>query len=81
MPVEVLILFFGGIFGIGGIIILGQWISSKESLRSSSGGDVEQLTEAVESLRREVAGLGDSVLALDERVEFTERLLAAPKED
>ncbi len=49
--------------------------------RLNGGGDqeVERLAEAVDSLRSEVALLHDEHHRLNERMDFTERLLERPK--
>ncbi len=48
-------------------------------LSGGSDGEVERLAEAVDSLRSEVALLHDENHRLNERVDFTERLLEGPK--
>jgi len=54
-----------------------------QGTRISSGGDqeqeVERLAETVDSLRTEIALLHDEFHQLNERVDFTERLLEGPK--
>jgi hypothetical protein len=79
MPFEVLILFFGSLFGIGGILLGGQWLKYRHLERERRPEDTERLVELVESLRDELRALGDKVLDLDERVEFAERLLPGPR--
>ena len=60
----------------GGAVLLGMKMHYSHledtRLRGSGQQDVEQLTEVVENLRAEVE-------RLNERVEFTERLLERPK--
>ncbi len=80
MPPEVLILFFGSLFGIGGIILLGQWLRYKQLQSGSAPEEMDRILEAIESLRQEVGRLDDSVQALDERVDFAERLLSEPRD-
>jgi cell division protein FtsB len=78
MPPEVLILFFGGLAGIGGIILAGQWIQSKRVEGGGAQQDMKHLADSLDSLRQEVRLLQDDVVGLDERLEFTERLLSRP---
>jgi hypothetical protein len=73
MPAEVLIMFFGGLAGIGGIILAGQWIQAKHAGGDDDGGDTKRL---VDSLRDEVRLLRDDVSELDERLRLTERQLS-----
>jgi hypothetical protein len=79
MPIEVLLLFFGGIVGIGGIILVGQRMQYRH-LQGGTGPE-EGMADALDSLRDEVRLLHDEVAQLNERVEFTERLLSAPRVD
>ena len=78
MPIEILVLFFGGLFGIGGIILVGQHLERTRSGSGVSTKQVEKLREAMESLQGEVRTLQDDVVELNERVEFNERLLERP---
>lgn len=73
-------MFFGGIVGIGGIILLGQRMQYRQMGGSELGDEVKRLSEAVDSLRQDVGALHDDVAGLGERVEFAERLLEAPGE-
>ncbi len=77
IPVGVLILFFGGLFGIGAIILAGQYISSRGG---GDDGETKRLTGELDALRTEMRLLQDEVHQLDERVEFTERLLERPRD-
>ncbi len=54
-----------------------------QETRLNSGGDqeVERLTETVDSLRTELALLHDEFHQLNDRVDFTERLLEGPKKE
>ena len=79
MPIEVLLLFFGGLFGIGGIILVGQRMQYRH-LQGGAGPE-EGMADALDSLRDEVRLLHDEVAQLNERVEFTEQLLSPPKAD
>jgi hypothetical protein len=45
----------------------------------SSPEEVERLTEAVDSLRDEIRIMREEVLSINDRVEFTERLLERPR--
>ena len=50
-------------------------------LSGGSDGEVERLAETVDSLRSEIALLQDEHHRLNERVDFTERLLEGPKKE
>jgi hypothetical protein len=82
LPPEVLLLFFGSLFGIGGIILAGQRMQYRHKERLQKGADpeaVKQLTEVVQELQEEVRSLQDSSTDFDARLEFTERLLSKPR--
>lgn len=70
------------ILGIGGVILLGQRMRYRylERARGGDGGSsgILRLTENVEALRDEVQLLQESFDRLNERVDFTERLLSGP---
>jgi hypothetical protein len=51
----------------------------KATLLGEGGEEVEQLTETVEDLRAEIGLLRGEFADLNERVDFTERLLERPK--
>ncbi len=55
--------------------------SHLEDTRVGSGArqEVEQLTESVENLRADVELMRNEFLELNERMDFTERLLERPK--
>lgn len=80
MPGEVLILFFGSLFGIGGILLGGQWLKYRHLERRHRPEDLARLAEQIDVLTDDVRALGDKVLELDERVEFAERLLPGARE-
>ncbi len=71
--------------GLGGAILIGMKLRYNHLERLRQGGssdqDVEKLTDAVNTLRDEVHMLRDGYLELNERMEFTERLLERPKPD
>lgn len=79
MPIEVILVFFGGIFGIGGIILAGQYLSRSRAT-GLPAAELKGLVEAIEALRDDVQRVQDEVVELSGRVEFTERLLERPKE-
>jgi hypothetical protein len=79
MPGEVLVLFFGSLFGIGGILLGGQWLKYRHLERQHRPEDLARLTEQIDALSDDVRALGDKVLELDERVEFAERMLPGPR--
>ncbi len=76
MPEEVLVLFFGSLFGIGGIILIGQWMRYKYDPKYKRSDETAKLGDAVDALREDMQLLEDRMHGLDERVEFTERVLA-----
>lgn len=84
MPPEILLLIFGSLFGIGGIILAGQRMQYRHKERLQQGSDpeaVKELREAVRDLQEEVRSLQDSSSDFDTRLEFTERLLSKPATD
>jgi len=64
--------------GMGGVMLLGQRQRQDHEARMLGGGgdpdSIRRLAEAVESLQGQVTDLS-------ERMDFTERLLEAPKDD
>ncbi len=82
MPPEILVLIFGILFGIGGSILLGQRMQYRHKERLQERADpaaMTELTEAVRDLQEEVRSLQSSSTGFEERLDFTERLLAKPK--
>ncbi|KPK60212.1 MAG: hypothetical protein AMS21_09595, partial [Gemmatimonas sp. SG8_38_2] len=71
------------LMGIGGMVLMGMRLRYQHLQRLKQGGspseEVERLTEAVSSLRDDVRLMREEVLSINERVEFTERLLERPK--
>lgn len=68
---------------LGGAILIGMKLRYTHLQRIRGSGtaqeDVERLADAVDRLHGEVGLLRDQFLELNERVEFTERLLERPK--
>lgn len=84
MPPEVFVLIFGILFVIGGSILIGYRMHYRHMERLNSGGsdeDVGELRKAVAELQEEVHALQKNATGFDERLEFTERLLAKPRGD
>jgi len=82
LPPEILVLIFGILFGIGGSILLGQRMQYRHKERLQERADpaaMTELTEAVRDLQEEVRSLQSSSTGFEERLDFTERLLAKPK--
>ena len=79
---EVIIPFFG-MMGIGGMVLIGMKLRYQHLQRLKQAGsspeEVERLTEAVDSLHDEIRIMREEVLSINDRVEFTERLLERPK--
>jgi cell division protein FtsB len=74
---------FLGIIGFGSMVLIGMKMryTHLRHTRSAAAApkDVERLTEAVETLRDDVRLLRDELVELNERVEFTERMLTRAK--
>jgi len=84
LPPEILVLIFGSLFGVGGIILAGKRMQYRHSERLQEGTNpeaVKQLADAVRELQEEVRGLQDSSADFDARLVFTERLLSKPRGD
>ncbi len=81
---EILAPFFA-LVGFGGAILIGMKMRYTHLQRTRAGGsaqqEVERLADAVDTLRAEVGLLRDEFLELNERLEFTERLLERPRAD
>lgn len=81
---EMIIPFFGMI-GIGGMVLIGMKLRYQHLQRLKQAGsspeEVERLTEAVDSLHDEIRIMREEVLSINDRVEFTERLLERPKSE
>ncbi len=69
--------------GLGSAILIGMKMryTHIERTRTTGSGqqDVERMADAVDTLRDEVQLLRDQHLELNERMDFTERLLERPK--
>ena len=84
MPFEVIFLVLGIVFGVGGIILLGYRMHYRHEERLHQAGDpgeLRELRQSVEELQDEVRALQKGAAGFDERLEFTERLLARPSPD
>jgi len=85
MPPEVVLVILASIFGLGGSILMGYRMHYRHIERLQTGGegdreDVAELQAAVEELQEEVQTLRNGAAGFDERLEFTERLLAKPRD-
>lgn len=72
------------IISLGGLILIGMKIRYSHIQRTRVQGsaeqqDVERLAAAVDTLQDELRLVRDEMLQLNERVEFTERLLERPR--
>ncbi|UCC71945.1 MAG: hypothetical protein JSV86_16485 [Gemmatimonadota bacterium] len=71
------------IISVGALVLIGMKLRYTHKERTRLGGiaqeDVQRLTDSVGALRDEVQHLRDGYLELNERMEFTERLLERPK--
>ncbi len=63
---------------LGGIGMVGLkiWSNHKLKMREAPGGGNERLTEAVQQLHDQVGSMREDVAELQERADFTERVLA-----
>ena len=72
-----------GMVSIGTMILIGMRIRYAHLQRVRGGGagkaDVDRLKDAVDNLSDEVRLMREEILAINDRVEFTERLLERPK--
>ena len=78
MPLEVLgiVIPILSVTGIFVLIGLKGWANHQLRMRETPGGDNERLTEAVQQLHDEVGSMREDVAELQERVDFTERVLS-----
>ncbi len=62
----------------GSFVLIGfkGWANHQLRMRETSGGDNERLAEAVQQLHDEVGSMREDVAEIQERVDFTERLLS-----
>ena len=65
-----------GVLGFVGLAGLKIWSNHKLKMREMPGGDSEQLADAVQQLYDEVGSMRDDLAEMQERVDFTERLLS-----
>ncbi len=85
MPPEVVLVVLAGIFGLCGSILMGYRMYFRHTERLEAGGaaddeSIQELRAAVEDLQDEVHALQKGAAGFDERLEFTERLLAKPRD-
>ncbi len=59
-----------------GIAALKIWTSHQMKMRQMPGGDIERLSEAVQQLHDEFGSMREEFAELNERVDFTERMLS-----
>jgi len=65
---------------VGGLGLVGQLIQRRPPVEGAAPDETRRLADAVESLRQDVERLSGQVDALDERIDFTERLLSPPRD-
>ncbi|MGD8276432.1 MAG: hypothetical protein PVH00_00335 [Gemmatimonadota bacterium] len=80
IPVGLLTLVVLALLLVGGLGLVGQMVGRRPPVEGANPDEVRRLAETVESLREEVQRLSGHVDALDERVDFTERLLSPPRD-
>ncbi len=64
------------VVGFFGLMGLKTWSNHKLKMRETPGGDNERLTKAVQQLHDEIGSMREDVAELQERVDFTERMLS-----
>ena len=81
MQPEVLGIFVPILAVVGFFSLMGlkTWSNHKLKMRETTGGDNEQLTEAVQQVLDEVSLMREDLAELHERVDFTERMLSEVK--
>jgi hypothetical protein len=85
MPPEILepIAAVTTLVALGGLVLVGMKMRYTHLQRTRLGSiapeDVERLGKDVDALRQELQHVREEVLELNDRVEFTERLLERPK--
>jgi hypothetical protein len=81
MGPEVLALFIpiSGILGFFGLMGLKIWSNHKLKMRETTDADSERLAEGVQQLYDEVSTMREDLAELQERVDFTERMLSDVK--
>jgi hypothetical protein len=79
MEREIVMMLFGVLsFGmIGGIGLAGfrMWLKARADRQGMEPGDLQRLTDAMESMHAQLQRMHDSVSELHERVDFAERML------
>ena len=62
----------------GSFVLIGfkGWANHQLRMREAPGGDNEHLTEAVQQLSDEMGTMREAFVELQERVDFTERMLS-----
>ena len=63
-----------------GIVALKIWTSHQMKMRETPGGDIERLSEAMQELHDEVGSMREEFAELNERMDFTERMLSEVRE-
>ncbi len=65
----------------GGLVLAGLkgWSSHKVKMREAPEGDTERLFEAMQQLHDELGSVREDVAELQERMDFTERVLSEVK--
>jgi hypothetical protein len=74
---------FLAMMGLGGMVLVGMKLRYQHLQRIKGGGssaeDVKRLAETVDGLRDEVRLMREEMLSINDRVEFTEKLLERPR--
>lgn len=72
------------ILGVGTFVLIGmklRYTHLRETKNAPSKEQLERLTETVELLQDHVRGLRDEMVDLNERIDFTERVLTRGREE
>ncbi|HSG80866.1 MAG TPA: hypothetical protein VLC48_01345 [Gemmatimonadota bacterium] len=74
---------FLAMMGLGGMVLIGMKLRYQHLQRLKGGGssaeDVQRIAESVDSLKDEVRLMREEMLSINDRVEFTEKLLERPR--
>lgn len=81
LSLPVLLLLIVAVGGSAGMVAIFGWLFHRLSRLESQGPvDVRQLQTTIEELQNELVSVRSELGALTERVDFTEKLLEAPRE-
>jgi hypothetical protein len=73
-----------GFIAFGFFVIAGMkiWLAHRRAMRQEAGSpELDQVLEEVAALREDLRTMRGGLVELEERMDFTERVLARPKEE